>query len=52
MLTRGQAGFTKSRVAFYSNCTATFNFNYIRLCGDVNPNPGPDPGSRSPDQVN
>ncbi|CAB4003053.1 Hypothetical predicted protein, partial [Paramuricea clavata] len=41
MPTRSRAGYTKSRVPFYSNCSATFNIEYLRMCGDISPNPGP-----------
>lgn len=33
--------FRKSRVNYYSNSDASFNFEYLQLCGDVCPNPGP-----------
>ena len=41
MLTKSRAGYTKRRVAFYNNCSATFNVEYLRICGDINPNPEP-----------
>ena len=33
--------FGKSRINYYSNSTASLNYEYLRLCGDINPNPGP-----------
>ena len=33
--------FGKSRISYYSNSTASLNYEYLRLCGDKNPNPGP-----------
>ena len=33
--------FTKSRINYYNNSDASFNFEYLRLCGDISPNPGP-----------
>jgi hypothetical protein len=41
MPTRSRAGYTKSRVPFYSNCSATFNIEYLLMCGDISPIPGP-----------
>lgn len=39
--TRNRAGFAKSRISYYNNCSATFNFQHLRLSGDISPNPGP-----------
>ena len=36
-----RSGFSKSKTAYYSNTCATFNYRYLELCGDINPNPGP-----------
>ena len=33
--------FGKSKINYYSNSDASFNYEYLRLCGDINPNPGP-----------
>ena len=38
--TRTRAGYAKSRISYYSNCSATFNYQHLRLSGDINPNPG------------
>ena len=34
--------YRKSSVNYYSNSEATFILEYLLLCGDTNPNPGPD----------
>ena len=44
--TRGCGGFqrtrfARSRVLYYSNGYATFNYELLRLCGDIIPTPGP-----------
>ena len=31
-----------SRLSYHSNSTASFNLTRLGLCGDINPNPGPD----------
>ena len=36
-----RARFSKSRISYYRNSTASLNYEYLRLCGDINPNPGP-----------
>ena len=36
-----RAGYVKSRTLYYNNCSATFNYQRLRLSGDVSPNPGP-----------
>ena len=33
--------FSKSRILYYSKSVASFNCQFLRLCGDINPNPGP-----------
>ena len=33
--------FARSRVLYYSNGYATFNYELLRLCGDIIPTPGP-----------
>ena len=33
--------FARSRVLYYSNGYATFNYDLLRLCGDIIPTPGP-----------
>ena len=38
--TRTRAGYAKSRISYYNNCSATFNYQYLRLSGDISPNPG------------
>ena len=38
---KARVRFRKSRVDYYSNSDASFNFEYLQLCGDVCPNPGP-----------
>ena len=38
--TTTQAGYAKSRILYYNNCSATFNYQHLRLSGDVSPNPG------------
>lgn len=34
--------YTKSRFHYYSNSVASFNFELLRLSGDISPNPGPE----------
>ena len=36
MLTKSRAGYTNRRVPFYSNFSATFNVEYLRMCWDIN----------------
>ena len=36
MLTKSRAGYTKRKVPFYSNFSATFNVEYLRMCRDIN----------------
>ena len=36
--------FTQCRVNYYNNCDASFNVEFLSLCGDINPNPGPTVG--------
>ena len=31
--------FTRCRVNYYNNCDASFNLEFLSLCGDINPNP-------------
>ena len=38
--TRTRAGYAKSRISYYNNCSATFNYQYLRLSGDISLNPG------------
>ena len=40
---RTRAGYVKSRISYYNNCSATFNYHgqHLRLSGDISPNPGP-----------
>ena len=33
--------FSKSRIVYYSNTNAFFNYQYLHLCGDISSNPGP-----------
>ena len=35
-----RTGFSKGRTKYYSTSDATFNHDYLQLCGDVSPNPG------------
>ena len=37
---RDKRRFSKSRILYYGNTTATFTFNLILLAGDVELNPG------------
>ena len=37
--------FARSRVLYYSNGYATFNYDLLRLCGDIIPTPGPIPAN-------
>ena len=39
--TKTRAGYAKSRISYYNNCSATFNYQHLRLSGDISPNPGP-----------
>ena len=41
LTTRRSGNYLKSRVNYYSNCSATFNLELLRLCGDISTNPGP-----------
>ena len=36
--------FTRCRVNYYNNCDASFNLEFLSLCGDTDPNPGPTAG--------
>lgn len=38
---RRSGNYLKSRVNYYGNCSATFNLELLRLCGDISANPGP-----------
>ena len=38
---KARVRYRKSRVNYYSNSDASFNFEYLLMCGDVCPNPGP-----------
>ena len=38
---RSYSRYRKSRIDYYCNSTACLNYKYLRLCGDINPNPGP-----------
>lgn len=38
---RRSGNYLKSRVNYYGNCSATFNLELLRLCGDISTNPGP-----------
>lgn len=38
---RRSGNYLKTRVNYYSNCSATFNLELLRLCGDISTNPGP-----------
>ena len=38
---KARVRFRNSRVNYYSNSDASFNFEYLQLCGDICPNPGP-----------
>ena len=38
---RSYSRYRKSRIDYYCNSTACLNYEYLRLCGDINPNPGP-----------
>ena len=41
-LTISRSGnYLRSRVNYYSNCSATFNVELLRLCGDISTNQGP-----------
>ena len=35
-------GYLASRLNYHPNSNASFNFTRLALCGDINPNPGPD----------
>ena len=39
--------FTHCRVNYYNNCDASFNLEFLSLCGDINPNPGPTAGKNT-----
>lgn len=34
---RTRAGYAKSRISYYNNCSATFNYQHLRLSGDMSP---------------
>lgn len=38
---KARVRFRNSRVNYYSNSDASFNLEYLQLCGDICPNPGP-----------
>ena len=38
---RSYSRYRKSSIDYCCNSTACFNYEYLRLCGDINPNPGP-----------
>lgn len=44
-----RTGFSKGRTKYYSTSDATFNHDYLQLCGDVSPNPGPTAAGDSSD---
>ena len=39
--------FTHCRVNYYNNSDASFNLEFLSLCGDINPNPGPTAGKNT-----
>ena len=45
---RGKFG--KSILNYYSNSDASFSVNYLKVCGDVHPNPGPSTANNNPKQ--
>ena len=42
LVNRCHTKYTKSRFQYYSNSVASFNFELLRLSGDISPNPGPE----------
>ena len=42
LVNRCHTKYTKSRFHYYSNSVASFNFELLRLSGDISPNPGPE----------
>ena len=42
LVNRCHTKYTKSRFHYYSNGIASFNFELLRLSGDISPNPGPE----------
>ena len=36
-----KTGYAKTRISYYDNSCATFNREYLVICGDTNPNSGP-----------
>ena len=42
LVCKSRRRYGKSSVNYYRNSVATFILEYLLLCGDINPNPGPD----------
>ena len=42
LVNRCHTRYTKSRFHYWSNSTASVNFELLRLSGDISPNPGPE----------